>query len=255
MGDDEQTTTPTGRLFRSLRAEGDAANAAVPALGLDQAIGLRTVTLGEPIGPAPLPPPAPAPTAALPAVLAAAATAPPAPLEFDAASDAWAGAALTAAPATASATSLWDTPISTPVDSTPSHEAESGVTAMSVWLIVIGVTVIVAFADALLFRHNGLSWITGLALLLASAYAAVVVRPQDATIAVIAPPIAFFLATITAGQLTLQPGGSLAIREAYMILTTLGTNVAWIFGATGLALVIVLVRSTMRRRRQGPAAA
>ncbi|MGA0092000.1 MAG: hypothetical protein ACO3JT_06680, partial [Candidatus Nanopelagicales bacterium] len=60
----------TGRLFRSLRAEGAAADIAVPALSLDQAVGLRTVTLGTaptsppaaPATPAPAPAPVPAPT-------------------------------------------------------------------------------------------------------------------------------------------------------------------------------------------------
>ena len=41
------TGAPTGRLFRSLRADGDAASGAVPALSLDQAVGLKTVTLGD----------------------------------------------------------------------------------------------------------------------------------------------------------------------------------------------------------------
>jgi hypothetical protein len=35
------------------------------------------------------------------------------------------------------------------------------------------------------------------------------------------------------------------VREAFMIVTTLGANAAWIFGSTIAALVIVLIR---RRR-------
>ena len=61
----------------------------------------------------------------------------------------------------------------------------------------------------------------------------------------IAPPLAFFLATVTAGQLTLPPTGDLLVREAFMIITTLGANAIWVFGSTFVALAIVLVR---RRR-------
>ena len=74
---DSQGTAPTGRLFRSLRAEGDAANAAVPALSLDQAVGLKSVTLGEPLVPE-IPAAAPAPPA--PSLLAPPSSAAPAPV-------------------------------------------------------------------------------------------------------------------------------------------------------------------------------
>ena len=43
--------------------------------------------------------------------------------------------------------------------------------------------------------------------------------------------------------------GDLLVREAFMIVTTLGANAPWIFGSTIAALVIVLVR----RRRSAPA--
>ena len=121
--------------------------------------------------------------------------------------------------------------------------------ATGVWLVVIGVTVVMGFADALVVGTTQLGWLTGVSLLAASVYGALVVRREDAIIAVIAPPLAFFLATITAGQLTLPPTGDLLVREAFMIVTTLGANAPWIFGSTIAALVIVLVR----RRRSAPA--
>ena len=127
--------------------------------------------------------------------------------------------------------------------------AAPGVRATGVWLVVIGVTVVMGFADALVVGTTQLGWLTGVSLLAASVYGALVVRREDAIIAVIAPPLAFFLATITAGQLTLPPTGDLLVREAFMIVTTLGANAPWIFGSTIAALVIVLVR----RRRSAPA--
>jgi len=237
-----ETSTGTGRLFRSLRAEGAAADVAVPALTLDQAVGLRTVTLGGGgDAPPPLPPTAVAPAVAAPAVedldLQYAEVAPRldvaeinvAPLTVDVAGESLANGA-----------------------STPSGRgahAAPGVRATGVWLVVIGVTVVMGFADALVVGRTQLGWLTGISLLAASVYGALVVRREDAIIAVIAPPLAFFLATITAGQLTLPPTGDLLVREAFMIITTLGANAAWIFGSTIVALVIVLVR----RRRSAPA--
>ena len=237
-----ETSTGTGRLFRSLRAEGAAADVAVPALTLDQAVGLRTVTLGGGgDAPPPLPPTAVAPAVAAPVVedldLQYAEVAPRqdvaecnvAPLTVDVAGESLANGA-----------------------STPSGRgahAAPGVRATGVWLVVIGVTVVMGFADALVVGRTQLGWLTGISLLAASVYGALVVRREDAIIAVIAPPLAFFLATITAGQLTLPPTGDLLVREAFMIITTLGANAAWIFGSTIVALVIVLVR----RRRSAPA--
>ena len=253
----------TGRLFRSLRAEGAAADGAVPALTLDQAVGLRTVTLGggggdsaiaTPVSAAPAAGAADAasvvaPASAAPLVAAAA----PAPLddvhleyaevaprlEIDdthgQGSDDDQAVSLAAAESVSA--------------SGRGAHAAPGVRATGVWLVVIGVTVVMGFADALVVGTTQLGWLTGVSLLAASVYGALVVRREDAIIAVIAPPLAFFLATITAGQLTLPPTGDLLVREAFMIVTTLGANAPWIFGSTIAALVIVLVR----RRRSAPA--
>lgn len=211
---DSENGQPTGRLFRSLRAEGDAANVAVPALTLDQAVGLRSVSLGEPLVAAP--------------------------------------AAVIVEPSPAEDVFVDDDPVIPVIPVAESAEAGTlsrrgahaapGIKASGVWAVVIGVTVVFAFADALAISRAGLGWLTGLALLCASVYGAVMVRRDDYLIAVIAPPIAFFIATITAGQLTLPDGGDLVLREALMIVTTLGNNAAWIFGSTLVALGIVLVR-------------
>lgn len=239
----------TGRLFRSLRAEGAAADIAVPALSLDQAVGLRTVTLGTSTTSSP---PAPASSAPAPATVAA-------PMPAD--------------PVVVVDTSLEYAEVAPrpedPVDPAPAAEAARpggpaepslsgaaargahaapGVRPAGVWLVVVGVTVVMGFADALVIGRTQLGWLTGISLLAASVYGALVVRREDAIIAVIAPPLAFFLATITAGQLTLPPTGDLLVREAFMIITTLGANAIWVFGSTLIALAIVLVR-----RRRSPA--
>ncbi|MDP4690347.1 MAG: hypothetical protein NWR17_06645 [Candidatus Nanopelagicales bacterium] len=207
----------TGRLFRSLRAEGHSAETAVPALNLDEAVGLRTMTLGSG-----------AAVASVPVASAAVASAPVASVPV---------ASAPVAAESAGATPPSDLP------------ATAGLRASGVWFVVLGVTVVMGFADALVTGQTGLGWLTGISLLIASIYAALVVRRADAIVAVIAPPLAFFLATVTAGQLTIPQTGSLLIREAFMIVTTLGNNAIWIFGSTLIALGIVLIR---RRRSQSP---
>ena len=238
-----ETSTGTGRLFRSLRAEGAAADVAVPALTLDQAVGLRTVTLG---GGGDAPPPL-TPVVAAP-VVAVAPVAADLDLEYAEVAPRPEVADGDVAPATADAGAA---PLSTGASAPSGRGAHAapGVRATGVWLVVIGVTVVMGFADALVVGRTQLGWLTGISLLAASVYGALVVRREDAIIAVIAPPLAFLLATITAGQLTLPPTGDFTVREAFMIITTLGANAAWIFGSTIVALVIVLVR----RRRSAPA--
>lgn len=246
----------TGRLFRSLRAEGAAADAAIPAISLDQAVGLRTVTLGGASGDsAPVPPVVDTPAPPAPAVVAPAVAAPVVVADLDleyaevaprldaddldidgATSDGSAADSPHAAEAAKAGTGR-------------GAHAAPGVRATGVWLVVLGVTVVMGFADALVMGRSQLGWLTGVSLLAASIYGALVVRREDAFIAVVAPPLAFFLATITAGQLTLPPTGDLLVREAFMIVTTLGANAVWIFGSTIVALIIVLIR----RRRSAPA--
>jgi hypothetical protein len=115
-----------------------------------------------------------------------------------------------------------------------------GLTYSGVAVVVIAVTVLVAFADALI--NDKLGIVTGIALAVSSVYAAVTVRRADIWAAVVMPPLAFLVAALTAGQLTLDSSGSLVLREAYMLFRTLAVNAPWIIGTTLLCLVIVLVR-------------
>lgn len=237
-----ETTAGTGRLFRSLRAEGAAADAALPALSLDQAVGLRTVTLGSGSGsPAPVPVITAAPVVTAPAESVAPVKSEDADLEYAEVAPRPEIAA-TPGPGTDDALGEAMAVGASASGSGRGAHAAPGVRASGVWLIVVGVTVVMGFADALVVGRTQLGWLTGVSLLVASVYGALVVRREDAIIAVTAPPLAFFLATITAGQLTLPPTGDLLVREAFMIVTTLGANAAWIFGSTIIALVIVLVR-------------
>ena len=67
-----------------------------------------------------------------------------------------------------------------------------------------------------------------------------------------APPLAFLVATLTAGQLTLGATGKWLEREGFMIFKSLAVNAPWILASTVVALVIVLVR---RRRTPAPTSA
>ena len=118
------------------------------------------------------------------------------------------------------------------------------ITGGAVYLIVIGVTVVVGFANAFL-SSGKLGWPTGLALLVSSVYAALTVRREDDTVAIIVPPIAFFVAALTAGQLFLGSAEGSILNRAVVVFFTLADNWIWIIGATVAALAIVLVR---RRR-------
>jgi len=119
-----------------------------------------------------------------------------------------------------------------------------GITGVAVAIIVIGVTVLVGLANAML-GDGILGWPTGIALLASSTYAAIAVRRSSDTIAFLMPPVAFLLATVTVGQAFLGPTKASLLGRAEVTFTTLGTNWVWIIGSTIVALVIVLVR---RRR-------
>ncbi len=126
------------------------------------------------------------------------------------------------------------------------HRAPRGRTlrAGAVYLIVIGVTVLVGFANALL-SNGELGWPTGVALVVSSVYAALFVRREDDTVAFLTPPVAFLLAALTAGQLFIDALQGSLVNRAVVLFFTLAENWVWIIGATVAALVIVLIR---RRR-------
>jgi hypothetical protein len=105
-------------------------------------------------------------------------------------------------------------------------------------------TLLVGLAQALI--SNRVGWLTGLVLVVTSVYAALTVRRPDFSAAVVVPPLAFLLTILVAGQLTLAEGGSLLVREGFVLVRGLAENAPWILGATALAAIIVIVRARRR---------
>ena len=111
------------------------------------------------------------------------------------------------------------------------------------YLIVIGATLIAGLASAL-FLGSGTGLVTGLVLLLASALVAARIRLPDAAVAVIAPPIAYFLACLTVGQIGLSGSGGI-VGRIIDIFFVLASGWYWVIGPAVVALAIVI----WRRRR------
>lgn len=112
-------------------------------------------------------------------------------------------------------------------------------TGMGVYAVVLGVTVAVAFVNVTLFGPD-VNAITGVALAVSSVIAALLVRRADDVTAIIAPPLAFGLAAITAAQIGLTTT-TLANRFITAFFT-LGNNWFWVIGSTLVAMAIVAVR-------------
>ncbi|MSO27815.1 MAG: hypothetical protein EXQ60_07115 [Candidatus Nanopelagicales bacterium] len=213
----------TGRLFRSNRAE--TAEVAIVALGSDQVSKLRTVQVSS-SEPAPLagllqPPP----SRVAPAVIA---------ITPD---------------ANSRAVQVFDKPSGRKARRTfrnaETATRDRGLRPIGVYVVVIGATLLISVVD-IFVGGTGLGLVTGLALLISSAYAALTVRTGDLAVAVIAPPIAFFIAAITIGQFGVTVTGGVLIGRAVAVFFTLADNWLWVIGSTLIALVIVIVRAQRR---------
>lgn len=123
----------------------------------------------------------------------------------------------------------------------PRSRRQSGLTPLGAYAITIGATVAAGVLD-ILIGGAGLGVTTGVVLLIASVFTALRVRIADAAVAVIAPPIAFFVAAITVGQIGQSSTGGFIGRVVNTFFMLAG-NWLWIIGATLIALVIVFVRS------------
>ncbi len=213
----------TGRLFRSARAE--SADGVLPAISSSQAARLRTLV------------PASAPAVPLP----------PQVLENesvvvgeDVRVDAVPVISISAQP---------EAPVGTTARRTSRNvdreEAPRGgrLTGMGVYAVVIGVTLIAGFVNVLLFGPD-INAITGVALVVSSVVAALLVRRADDVTAIIAPPLAIGLVAITAAQVGLTTT-TLANRFITAFFT-LGNNWIWIIGSALAAMVIVAVRRRSR---------
>ena len=127
-----------------------------------------------------------------------------------------------------------------PRRSTLTEKPSSGsLTGLGVYAVTIGVTVILAFGETMFFDGE-LGLITGIGLLVVSIVAAFVVRTRDGLHAIFAPPIAFLVAALTAGQMGVAATDSSS--RAVVIFFLLGNNWPWIIGATSASLVIVALR-------------
>ena len=121
-----------------------------------------------------------------------------------------------------------------------SQRASSGsLTGLGVYAVTIGVTLILAFGETLVFGGEP-GVITGIGLLVVSIFAAFAVRTYDGIHAIFAPSIAFFVVTLTAGQVGINATG--LTSRAVVVFFLLGGNWIWIVGSTAAALVIVALR-------------
>jgi len=213
-----ETRTPsadTGRLFRSARAESDTAIAAVRP---EQVSRLRTLAVAD------------APTVAA-APIAINSLMPPPPIEPE--------------PERRSRrASKQDSPSEETSSRMPALSLGSDMPPLVAYAFVIIVTLIFGLIDAFAFGE-GLGFLFGIGLLLSTLIAALRIRVSDAIVPVLAAPIAAFIAALTVGQLGRGNAGDSTTGRAVIFFFTLADNWLWIFGATLLALIIMIVR---RRR-------
>jgi hypothetical protein len=117
--------------------------------------------------------------------------------------------------------------------------SSGSLTGLGVYAVTIGVTLILAFGETLVFGGEP-GVITGIGLLVVSIFAAFAVRTYDGIHAIFAPSIAFFIVTLTAGQVGINATG--ITSRAVVVFFLLGENWIWILGSTAAALVIVALR-------------
>lgn len=117
--------------------------------------------------------------------------------------------------------------------------SRGSLTGLGVYAVTIGVTVILAFGETMFFGGE-LGLITGIGLVMVSLVGAFVVRTRDGLHAIFAPPIAFLVAALTAGQMGVTATDTSS--RAVVVFFLLGNNWPWIIGATAASLVIVALR-------------
>lgn len=133
----------------------------------------------------------------------------------------------------------------TPAPERARRSGAPGLRPGAVYVIDIAVTVIAALIDVFLVG-DGIGWLTGVGLLIATAFTAWVVRRSDWVTAAIAPPLAFLVAAMTAGQLNLGVAGGSIVDRAAQVFFTLGNNWLWILGSVLLATILSAVRHRLR---------
>lgn len=125
--------------------------------------------------------------------------------------------------------------------------AGSRLTSWGGFVIIAVVTTLAALLEVSLTGE--VSWLSGGALTVTSAFVAFAIRRQDLATAIISPPLAYLLAVIVSAQVAVVgASGSFWLLEATTILSGLAFNAQWVFFATGLAAVIVFLRRMAERR-------
>ena len=123
-----------------------------------------------------------------------------------------------------------------------SRRGDPGLNPMGVYIIVIGVGLVAGFLDSFI-NGSGLGWLTGVAMLASAVFCALKVRVSDASVAVIAPPLAYGIAAVTVGQLGQSRAGGALISAVVNGFFTLADNWFWVISTTLIALAIVVVRA------------
>lgn len=111
--------------------------------------------------------------------------------------------------------------------------------AVAIWLIIGGLTVVVGFINSIVGGGH-LGWPTGLALFASTIACALAARRSDLIYVIVAPPLMFLLATLTAGQLSIS--GSGLLDRIVQVFFMLGDNWIWIVGAVVAAIALTAFR-------------
>jgi len=125
--------------------------------------------------------------------------------------------------------------------------ADGGLSTRWIWIVIVGVTVLMAIAD-ILIRKQGIGWVTGVGLLAATVYCAMASQRASMWWSAIAPPLAIAFTILTVGQATLTRSNSLVISEALNLLDSLGRTAPFIVASVIAAVVTCFVRRSRARK-------
>ena len=122
----------------------------------------------------------------------------------------------------------------------------AAIPGFALWFIIGGATVVLGVVNGLTSGGH-LGWLTGLALFISTIACALFVRQSDLFLVVIAPPLMFGLAALTAGQFFLGSAGGL-LNRGVQVFFTLGANWFWIVGSVLAAIALMIARRALSRR-------
>ncbi len=114
-------------------------------------------------------------------------------------------------------------------------------TLSALWIygITIGVTLIFGLADVLIFGGEPGAF-SGFGLLAVSIFVSLAIRSKDDSQAIFAPAIAFFVMAVTVGQINVTDTS--LINRFVTVFFILGNNWFWVIGSTIIALGVVAFR-------------